>query len=199
MKTMSFKPTAIPRSAIVAISVLVLFVGCSDEPVNMSRSSSNSQAVSGESNDESLTRAGMKRTFNAQLTGEQERPNPVDTQGSGVAIFKLSKDGSSLHYKVIVNNIKNITQAHIHCGGPEDAGPVVAFLFGFVAGGVTVNGVLAEGDLSAANVIPRPDSPACMGGLADFETLISKIREGNAYINVHTTAFPAGEIRGIIK
>jgi hypothetical protein len=139
------------------------------------------------------------RTFIAHLTGDQERPVPVDTDGSGQAILKLSKDGTSLHYKVIVNNLENVTQAHIHCGGPEDAGPVVAFLFDFVAEGVTVNGVLAEGDITAANIVVQGDSPACMGGVASFEQLVAKIESGGAYVNVHTVAYPGGEIRGQLK
>jgi dihydroorotate dehydrogenase len=38
-----------------------------------------------------------------------------------------------------------------------------------------------------------------MGGVASFDQLIEQIRAGQAYINVHTQAFPAGEVRGIIK
>jgi hypothetical protein len=76
---------------------------------------------------------------------------------------------------------------------------VVAFLFGFDPAGVSENGVLAEGTITAANVIPRPDSPACPGGVANFDDLIAKMRSGDAYVNVHTVAFPAGEIRGQLK
>lgn len=30
----------------------------------------------------------------------------------------------------------------------------------------------------------------------DLKSLIAAIRSGSAYVNVHTTRFPAGEIRG---
>lgn len=137
-----------------------------------------------------------QRNFVAPLSGGAEIP-PNDSQGTGVATFKLSKDGTELSYKLIVANIDDVTQAHIHCGSEDVNGPVVAFLFGFVADGVTVNGVLAEGTITS--VIPRPDSPACPGGVADFDDLLAKMRSGDAYVNVHTVEIPGGEIRGQIK
>jgi hypothetical protein len=134
--------------------------------------------------------------FSTQLRGENERPVPVETQGHGQAMVKIAKDGESINFKLITVKLDGITQAHIHCGGPEDAGPVVAFLFGFVAEGVTQNGLLSSGTISASNIIPRPDSAACPGGVANLDDLIAKIQSGQAYVNVHTLEFPAGEVRG---
>lgn len=140
-----------------------------------------------------------ERNFVAILRGDAERPNPVDSDATGVAVFHLNNDGTELSYKVVVTNLVSATQAHIHCGSAEVAGPVVAFLFGFDPAGVSENGVLAEGTITAANVIPRPDSAACPGGVANFDDLIAKMRSGDAYVNVHTIAFPPGEIRGQLK
>jgi hypothetical protein len=140
--------------------------------------------------------AGDNRNYTASLKGRNEVP-AVDTNAQGQAIFHLSKDGAELSYKLIVANIDNVTQAHIHCGAPGVNGPVVAFLFGFVAEGVTTNGVLAEGTITA--VIPRPDSPACPGGVADFDDLLEKLNSGGAYVNVHTLEWPGGEIRGPVE
>lgn len=140
----------------------------------------------------------VPQNFIAPLSGGEEVP-PVDTNARGVAILQLSKDGTQLSYKLIVANIQNVTQAHIHCGAAGVNGPVVAFLFGFDPAGVSSNGVLAEGTITAANVIPRPDSPACPGGVANFDDLLAKMRSGDAYVNVHTIAYPGGEIRGQIK
>jgi hypothetical protein len=139
-----------------------------------------------------------EKNFVAPLSAGQEVP-PNDSQGTGVAKFQLSADGTELSYKLIVANIDNVTQSHIHCGAEGVNGPVVAFLFGFASEGVTVNGVLAEGTITAADVIPRPDSPACPGGVADFDDLLAKMRSGDAYVTVHTIELPPGEIRGQIK
>lgn len=135
--------------------------------------------------------------YRAHMQGRNEIP-AVSSQGQGQANFQLSKDGTSLSYKLIVTNLEGITQSHIHCGTPDANGPVVAFLFGLEPAGVKSNGVLAEGTITAANVIARPDSAACPGGVADFDDLVEKIQTGGAYVNVHTLAHPPGEIRGHI-
>ena len=72
------------------------------------------------------------------------------------------------------------------------------FLFGFNAAGVAPNGQLSEGTITNANVIPRPPSPVCPDGVANFDELIERMRSGDAYVNVHTLVFPGGEIRGDI-
>jgi hypothetical protein len=142
--------------------------------------------------------ANKKRVFTAHLSGINEVP-AVNSKGAGQAIFKLNKDGTELHYKLIVANTKNITQAHIHCGEPGVNGPVVVFLFGLVPGGVNQNGVLAEGTITASSIIPRTPSAACVEGLMTFEDLLDRMRNGGAYVNAHTLAFPGGEIRGQIR
>lgn len=143
--------------------------------------------------------AGQNWSFVSPLKGAAERPNPVDTNAAGFAKFVVNADETAVTYRLIVANIDGVTQSHIHCGGPEVAGPVVAFLFGLNAAGVTENGILAEGTITAANVIPRPDSAACPGGVANLADLIEKIRAGEAYTNVHTLTWPGGEIRGTIR
>lgn len=145
----------------------------------------------------SSAQAAGKRNFTASLKGRNEVP-AVETRGQGEAIFHLSKDETELEFKLIVANIQDVTQAHIHCGAEDVNGPVVAFLFGFDPGGRTINGILSTGTLDSGDIIPRPDSEVCPGGVADFDDLVEKIRSGEAYVNVHTIANPAGEIRGQI-
>lgn len=133
--------------------------------------------------------------FRAHLTGAGEVP-AVDTSAQGQAIVHVDADGTALDYKLIVANLDGIVQSHIHCGAEGVNGPVVAFLFGPEPEGVAHNGVLAAGTVTAADVIPRAASAACPGGVAGFGDLLTKIRSGDAYVNVHTLEFPAGEIRG---
>lgn len=141
----------------------------------------------------------MKNTFTAHLNSENEIPPPgitITSLGQGQAIFKLSEDGTSLSYKLIVANIENVTQAHIHCGDATVNGSVLVFLFGFAPGGVDVNGVLAEGVITQANI--RPTHPSCPN-IDTFAELLELLRNGTAYVNVHTVAYPGGEIRGQIQ
>jgi hypothetical protein len=142
-----------------------------------------------------LTGAGPVANFVTSLKGREEVP-PVDTHATGLAKFKLRGDGTELEYKLVASNIQGVTQAHIHCGAPGVNGPVVIFLFGFDPVGVDSNGILAQGTLTEAGLLPQPDSVVCPGGIADFEDLIDRIRSGGAYVNVHTLVNPGGEIRG---
>jgi hypothetical protein len=144
-----------------------------------------------------LAVAGVNRNWSTHAQGDTEVP-VRDTQGQAQAIFNLSEDGTELDFKLIASNIIDVTQAHIHCGPPGVNGPIVVFLYGF---GPTVspNGVLNQGTITDANVIARPDSPACPGGVANLEDVIEKMNNGGAYVNVHTVVFPGGEIRGDIE
>jgi hypothetical protein len=58
----------------------------------------------------------------------------------------------------------------------------------------TTNGILAQGVITQANMVGTGPNL----GLT-FEGLIDHIKAGNAYVNVHTTLYPGGEIRGQIK
>lgn len=137
------------------------------------------------------------------LSGDEEVP-ARDTRARGTAILRLSDDGTSIEYKLIVANIENVVQSHIHVGAAGTNGPVVAFLYGLVpSGGGRVDGVLAEGTITAANLI----GPLLGKSLDD---LMAEILAGNAYVNVHTNDgiaptntgpgdFPGGEVRGQIR
>ena len=142
--------------------------------------------------------AGDNNNFSTHLAGRNEVP-PRGTQAQGQDIFHVNEAGTALEYQLIVANLQNVTQAHIHCGAPGVNGPIVVFLFGLVLSGVTENGILAEGTITATNLIARPDSAQCPGGVANFSQLIEKIRTGQAYVNAHTLLFPGGEIRGELR
>lgn len=148
-------------------------------------------------------RPNESRNFVAHLSGGDEVP-VRDSRGQGQAIFHLSKDGTELHYKLIVANIENVVAAHIHIAPAGVNGPVVAFLFGPAApGGGRTDGVLAEGTITAADLVgPLTGNP--------LSELITAMEDGNAYVNAHTNDgvaptntgpgdFPGGEIRGQIK
>jgi hypothetical protein len=126
------------------------------------------------------------RMLTAELSGENEVP-AVESEGHGIATFSLSRDG--IRYKLAVENIDEVTQAHIHLGEAGENGPVVAFLFGFVDGGVTTDGVLARGTITEGDLVgPLAGMP--------LSALVDALRSGGAYVNVHTVDHPAGEIRG---
>jgi hypothetical protein len=71
--------------------------------------------------------------FVAHLSGRDEVPSN-ESLAQGQAIFHLSADGTQLDYRLIAANIDNVVFAHIHLAPAGVNGPVVAFLFGPVAG-----------------------------------------------------------------
>jgi CHRD domain len=143
------------------------------------------------------------KNFVTHLTSAEEVPT-IDCPGQGQAVFQLSADGEELRYRLIASNIENVVAAHIHIGPAGANGPVVLFLFGSAppAGGPQ-NGVLGEGTATAADLVgPLTGQP--------LSALVTNMRVGNTYTNVHTNDgvapantgcgdFPGGEIRGQIE
>ena len=127
-------------------------------------------------------------TFEATLTGAAERPDPVTTDATGSATVEVDEDGN---FEVEVEDITDVTLAHIHAGDANTAGPIVVLLFDADGSPVdfTDRGTLAEGTFDESDFDPA-------GGIDTIEELITAMEAGNTYVNVHTSANPAGEIRG---
>jgi hypothetical protein len=149
-----------------------------------------------EEEQEVMLKSGTKMlNFRTHLSGMNETV-PVETMATGQAIFQLNKEGTELSYKLIVDDIENVTMSHIH-HAPEGAnGPVVAWLYPagpppMLISGV-FGGVLAQGVITDANLV----GPLVGMSLMD---LVNEIYMGNAYVNVHTLQNPGGEIRGQIS
>jgi glucose/arabinose dehydrogenase len=129
--------------------------------------------------------------FRATMVGSEENP-PVVTTAAATAEFKLNDNGTLSFRLVATVDIQDATQAHIHLGADGQNGPVVAFLFGFVPGGVDFEAgdVISEGTLTDANIIARP------GFTPTVANFVERMRQGRTYTNLHTVAFPGGEVRG---
>jgi hypothetical protein len=128
------------------------------------------------------------------LSGDQEVP-ARETTAQGQAIFQVNEDGSAISYKLLVANIENVRQAHIHLAPAGSNGDIVAWLYPAAPPAVLIpgrtQGTLGEGVLTAASL---------MGPLAGqpLSALLDAMRSGGAYVNVHTSQFLPGEIRGQI-
>ena len=138
-------------------------------------------------------------TFRTTLSGAEEVP-ARDTPARGVAVFKLSADGTELRYRIVVSNIENVFAAHIHCNVAGMNGSIGVTLFEGTPGSGPVNGVLTADTTTATD-----PGNACMWD--DFDDLVAAVEAGGAYVNVHTSDgdatpnegpgdFPGGEIRG---
>ena len=120
------------------------------------------------------------RTFTTTLTGEAEVtaagvPNQGDLDGEGTARITLNQGQGEVCFEI---NVSGITLpaigAHIHVGAPTTTGPVVV--------GLT-----------------PPDADGSSSGCVSADPeLIKAIRQNpeNYYVNVHTTDFMPGAVRG---
>ena len=133
------------------------------------------------------------QAFYADLTVEQEVPQPTVTNDpSGNAVVFVNGDGN-LSYEINVVDIQNVTAAHIHTGMPGVAGPVVVALFsGDFSTDETDTGTLVTG------VIEDDDLVGALEGMT-LGNLLAEMEAGNTYVNVHTEQNPAGEIRGQLE
>ena len=132
-----------------------------------------------------------KEVFIATLSGGEEVP-ARSTAANGTAQFLV--EGNQITYAIEIDDITAITAAHIHTAAPGVNGPVRLFLYpappNTSAPQVTVTDktILVEATV---------DSAAVNG--VSYEQLLDAMRTGNAYVNVHTTQFPGGEMRGTIR
>ncbi|HVS05986.1 MAG TPA: CHRD domain-containing protein [Candidatus Dormibacteraeota bacterium] len=142
-----------------------------------------------------LANAGEDGGFAAHLTGTQEvittsTSAPGTSLATGMATFQLSEDGHALRYRLTVSHLTGAFAAHIHLNGAGVNGPVVVPLFNSAVPTGEVNGLLSQGTITAASLVgPLFGHP--------FSELLTDIRSGDAYVNVHTLpSHPGGEIRG---
>ncbi|MBI1850625.1 MAG: CHRD domain-containing protein [Planctomycetes bacterium] len=126
----------------------------------------------------------------AELRGDQERPIPVQSSGSGVATFTVSENHDQILVDLQTTGLQDVTGAHIHAGALGEAGPIIFSLFDGQSGPFPSPLLVT---LTSANLMPHPEV-----GISTFEDAVTAILNGSAYINVHTQAHPGGEIRGQI-
>ena len=142
----------------------------------------------------------------ALLTGYEETPAAVSTVARGVFLATIDPDGDAINYRLTFNALQAaVTQAHIHVGQLSITGSIVIFLCQTsanpdptgLAPGCPQQGTVT-GRVTAANVIAG-SMPAQQLAAGDFAAVVTAIRAGAAYANVHSVLSPGGEIRGQIR
>jgi CHRD domain len=119
------------------------------------------------------TKGGVK--LSATLTGAAEVPGPGDPDGAGTATIRLRVGQAQVCHSISASNITlPAMAAHIHVAPAGVAGPVVVPL------------ITPDSDGSVEGCVSAP------------RALIKQILKNHAgyYVNVHTSDYPAGAIRG---
>lgn len=123
------------------------------------------------------------------LSGAKERPTPIVSAASGSATFELI-NSSTVRYNLSVVGITGAVMAHIHTGVADSAGPIAVTLFSSATPTGPLTGTLASGSFTSANIQ--------ITGIS-LDSLLTLMRKGRTYVNVHTVLNPGGEIRAQIQ
>ena len=128
-----------------------------------------------------------------KLTGAAERPGPGDPDGSGLARLRILPDDERVCFNLWWRNLDPVTMAHIHVGSPEVAGPIVVTLFTSMSGLETLSQTRTRLRACTETFSPPGDM--------EPDELLEDIKENpeDYYVNVHSTVFPAGAIRGQLE
>jgi hypothetical protein len=198
---------------VVAVAAVLALAACMDQQLPTENDIAVPLFAKGGGATAGGANAGMN--LGTHLSGAEEvldsEPHPSVSRAQGQAIFRVSRDGSTVDFRLIAANIENVTMAHIHCGRFGENGPVRMWLYPVIGptgapldpGGGRISGVLASGTFALGSQM----CPAANVG--QDMPLLDAMRAGLTYVNVHTSAgqevtntgpgdFPGGEIRGQI-
>jgi CHRD domain-containing protein/PEP-CTERM motif-containing protein len=142
-------------------------------------------------------------TLYAFLSGAGE--SPPTSPGTGTAIVTLDDSANTMRVQVSFSGLlAGTTASHIHC--------CTASAFTGNAGVATttptfpnfpLNVTSGTYDMTFDLLLASSYNPAfvtAQGGLAQAEAaLINGLLTGHTYLNIHTTQFPGGEIRGFLR
>jgi hypothetical protein len=139
--------------------------------------------------------AAMSMKMSAKASGGEETP-PNSSTATGTFQGTIASNMKTISYTLTFSKLSTkATAAHIHAGAKGVAGPVVVWFCG--GGGraaCPANGGTVRGSINPANVLAGGDVKK-----GDLGSLIKAIEAGNTYVNVHSTKYPGGEIRGQIE
>jgi CHRD domain len=145
----------------------------------------------------------LSHEIETRLRGYQEVP-AVSSPAKGSFKARINEWAGTIEYELSYSGLQgDPLQAHIHFGQHSVNGGVSVFLCQTsanpdptgLAPQCNADGQVT-GVLRAANVI----GPAAQGiAELEFAELVGAIRAGAAYVNVHSTLFPSGEMRGQLR
>jgi CHRD domain len=173
------------RARLVGVAVTVIAAVATTMAASAARAEDDSSTVG--------------NSLHEQLTSYQETPLAISTGGTGVFRAHIDADAQTITYELSYSGLEgNITQAHIHFGARGQSGGISFFLCTNLGNGPAGTQACPAAPAAITGTITPADviGPAGQGIAAgQFDEIVAAIRAGVAYVNIHTTLFPAGEIR----
>src|ERR1041384_3657117 len=137
------------------------------------------------------------------LTGYEETPSAVSTTGNGSFNARISNDNSRIQWELSYADLEGaVQQAHIHFGQKSVTGPISVFLCTNLGNGPVgtqpcpAPPATISGTITAVDVTNLANERGISAG--ELDELVAAMRAGAPYVNVHSTRWPAGEIRSQI-
>ena len=129
--------------------------------------------------------------YTAVLTGKDEVPSVTTVDRGRAALVDL---GTELWVTITIQpgSTSEVTAAHIHAGLPGENGPVLVGLLDATSSPIVDGGRLIQEFVTDASLAANP----LIGFDGNYSTLIRMLKAGEAYVNVHSVANPAGQVRG---
>ena len=128
-------------------------------------------------------------TYAAELRPQNEVP-PAGSNAFGMALITFDFNNNTIAWEVNSSGVANPTASHIHRGASTVAGPVI-INFATSAGQITGGHTRGFGTIAAqqsSSFLP-----------SDLPALANPVMAAtDYYVNLHSTAFPGGEIRGAL-
>jgi len=147
-----------------------------------------------------------KIELHATIVGIQEVvAGTIITNATGTFRATINDD-SSLTYTLTYNNLSSkVLQSHIHVGATKVAGDITIFLCSNLGNGPADTPACPD-DATHSGSVTRTVTAADVTNLAaaqgipagDFTDVVRAIVSHVTYVNVHSSNFPSGEIRGQI-
>ena len=144
--------------------------------------------------------------YNVNMSGPNEAP-PNASPGIGSGTVTFNTDLVTMKIDVNFSGLTgNVTAAHIHAAtavagvGTAGVATQTPSFTGFPAGaGVTSGSYLNTFDMTLASSYNAAYITANGGTVGSaFNALLTAAADGKAYFNIHSSAVPAGEIRGFL-
>jgi CHRD domain-containing protein len=146
--------------------------------------------------------------FHAKFSGFKEvgalnnETGAILSDGQATLKLKLDRKLQSLTYTLTYSDLVAVQQAHIHFGKVHVAGGILVFLCTNLANGPVgtpacpATAGTVSGLLTPASVVAIPGQNVAAG---NFDAVSAALLSNTAYGNIHTAAFPRGEIRGEVR
>jgi hypothetical protein len=178
--TMSKARTALAALVLAAVSAVV------------AAAAGTSAVASGDSR-------GGRNIVREHLSSYQEAPQTLSTTGVGSFQVWIDDDEQQIRYRLSYSSLAgDVTAAHIHLGAVHQAGGIIVFICAN-AGTIPPDTqtcpaapAVVTGTFTPTTVVGPAAQGIAAGEWAEF---VAALRAGVTYVNVHSSAYPAGEIR----